>query len=64
MFSDITSFGSLNTGGGRVKLTKDTKSLLYSLSILIISAVAIITLGLIPGIGAAIGVAQATKGDV
>jgi len=64
MFLDITSSGRLNTGGGRVKVTNETKSVLYSLSILIISAVAIATLGLLPGIGAAIGVAQASKGDV
>ena len=47
-----------------MKLSKDTKSLLYSLSILIVSVVAIATLGLIPGLGAAIGVAQASKGDI
>lgn len=47
-----------------MKLTKDTKSVLYSFSILILSVVAIATLGLLPGIGAAIGVARATKGDI
>jgi len=47
-----------------MKLSKDTKSVLYSLSILIISVIAVFTLGLIPGLGAAIGVAQASKGDL
>lgn len=47
-----------------MKISNEGKSVLYSLSILIISAVAIATLGLLPGIGAAIGVAQASKGDI
>ena len=45
-------------------MSNEGKSIIYSLSILIISAVAIATLGLLPGIGAAIGVAQASKGDI
>lgn len=45
-------------------MNKETKSFLYSCSILIISVIAIATLGLIPGLTAAIGVAQTTKGDI
>lgn len=47
-----------------MKISNEGKSILYSFSILILSVAAIATLGLLPGIGAAIGVAQATKGDV
>lgn len=47
-----------------MSMSPTKKSLIYSLSILIVSVIAIFTLGLLPGIGAAIGVAQASKGDI
>lgn len=47
-----------------MKISNEGKSILYSFSILIISVVAIATLGLLPGIGVAIGASQAKNGDI